>query len=82
MAGFTRTVPKMTVRVDAHHIKPRFDVEELEIEVYTSDRSHAIRTATYVAARQANIPGWKPWLREVARHAHIVRVEKEEVKIG
>ena len=84
MSGsFKRSVPRMTVRIAEHDVPPRFHVNEFEMVVHTADRKHAIRTATYAAAREAGIPpGWKPWLRAVASHAKIIRVDSEDVKIG
>ena len=81
MSGFTRVVHRYTVRVEAHRVEPRFDIPEREFLLYARSRREAIRDAVYAVASEAGIPGWKPWLRDLARHAVVVACDDEKVRL-
>lgn len=72
MKSFSRSVKEWTIRIAAHRVEPRFDIAERELRVYAHSRPDAIRDAVRTVARETGIGPWKPWLREVARHATVV----------
>jgi hypothetical protein len=81
VSGFTRVVQLYVVRVEAHRVEPRFDVPERTYELYARSRRWAVHDAVMRVCREAGVCTlWRPWLREVARHTRIVRVEERTVR--
>jgi hypothetical protein len=76
---FTRTVTEYTIHVSAHRIEPRFDIPASEHRVHARDRRAAIRETVYAVATEAGVPGWRPWLREIATHLTVEATAQHDV---
>lgn len=79
---FTRPVTRYVIRIEAHHIAPRFDIPASEVNVYAASRVDAVVARVREVARDAGCGLWKPWLREIAEHTEIVDEVVEEAPIA
>lgn len=78
----TRDLVAYTVRVEAHHVPPRFDIREQTTTLYASSRQDAIDKAAQAAAREAGMGPWRPWHRAIAEeYTSVVAIEKESVAL-
>jgi hypothetical protein len=61
-------------RVAAHRVGPRYVVPAVDVEVPAVSIEHARALAVGEAHRRAEVPPWRPWIRESLRYATADRV--------
>jgi hypothetical protein len=67
------------VRIEAHSLPSGVCIPDSEYRVRAAEPIGAVRLAVRMAARDylGLAQYWKPWLREIARHAQAVEVEED-----